>query len=70
LSGIYFQKILISKVGVPLELKLDLKTPRRMRCRVIAEKKSSTALSQDAEVGGKWKTHLGWSAGQSIQLCQ
>jgi hypothetical protein len=27
--------------------------PRWMRCRVILEKKFSTALSQDAEVGAK-----------------
>jgi hypothetical protein len=26
-----------------------------MRCRVIFEKKLSTALSQEAEVGAKWK---------------
>jgi hypothetical protein len=31
----------------------DLKTPRRMRRRVMVEKKPSTALSQDAEVGVK-----------------
>src|SRR5215472_3149840 len=30
--------------------------PRRMRWRVILEKKFSTALSQDPEVGVKWKT--------------
>jgi adenylate kinase family enzyme len=29
--------------------------PRRMRCRVILEKKFSTALSHEAEVGVKWK---------------
>ena len=28
-----------------------------MRCRVIFEKKFSTALSQEAEVGVKWKIH-------------
>ena len=37
----------------------DLKTPRLMRFRLIAEKKFSTAFSQDADVGVKWKTHLG-----------
>jgi hypothetical protein len=36
----------------------DLKTPRRMRLRVTTEKKPSTALSQEAEVGETWKTHL------------
>jgi hypothetical protein len=37
----------------------DLKTPRRMRFLVMAEKKLSTALSQDADVGVKWKTQRG-----------
>ena len=32
---------------------IERKTPRRMRCRVIFEKKFSTALSQEAEVGVK-----------------
>ena len=36
---------------------IERKTPRRMRCRVILEKKFSTALSQEAEVGVKWKIH-------------
>src|ERR1700730_5515950 len=34
---------------------IERKTPRRMRWRVILEKKFSTALSQEAEVGVKWK---------------
>jgi hypothetical protein len=36
---------------------IEQKTPRRMRCRVILERKFSTALSQEAEVGVKWKIH-------------
>ncbi len=28
----------------------------------MVEKKLSTALSQDADVGVKWNTHRGWSA--------
>jgi hypothetical protein len=32
---------------------IEWKTPRRIRWRVILEKKFSTALSQDAEVGVK-----------------
>jgi len=32
---------------------IEGKTPRRMRCRVIFEKKLSTALSQEVEVGVK-----------------
>ena len=39
---------------------IERKTPRRMRCRVILEKKSSTALSQEAEVGVKWNVQRGW----------
>ena len=38
---------------------IEWKTPRRMRCRVILEKKFSTALSQEAEVGVKWKVQRG-----------
>ena len=37
----------------------DWKTPRRMRRRVMLEKKPSTALSQEAEVGVKWKIQRG-----------
>lgn len=40
-------------------LAIDLKTPRRMRFRVKAEKKFSTALSHDPEVGVKWNTQRG-----------
>src|SRR6516165_9509349 len=46
----------------------ERKTPRRMRCRVILEKKFSTALSQDAEVGVKWKVQRGWRASQANTL--
>src|ERR1700687_1935394 len=38
---------------------MPLKTPRLSRCRVSLAKKPSTALSQDAEVGGKWKWEPG-----------
>ena len=38
---------------------MNLKTPRRMLRRVMMEKKPSTALIQDAEVGVKWKTQRG-----------
>ena len=37
----------------------DLKTPRRMALRGEGEKKVSTALSHDPEVGVKWKTQRG-----------
>ena len=43
---------------------IERKTPRRMRCRVIFEKKVSTALSQEAEVGVKWKVQRGWRISQ------
>jgi hypothetical protein len=38
---------------------MERKTPRRMCWRVIFEKKFSTALSQEAEVGVKWKVQHG-----------
>src|SRR5271156_4068605 len=44
---------------------LDRKTPRRMRWRVILEKKFSTALSREAEVGVKWKVQRGWRDSQA-----
>ena len=37
----------------------DSNEPLRMRRRVMAEKKPSIALIQEAEVGVKWKTHRG-----------
>jgi hypothetical protein len=43
----------------------ERKTPRRMRWRVILEKKFSTALSQEAEVGVKWKVQRGWRVSQA-----
>jgi hypothetical protein len=39
-----------------------------MRCRVIFEKKFSTALSQEAEVGVKWKIQRGWRDSQASTL--
>jgi hypothetical protein len=39
---------------------IERKTPRRMRCRVTLEKKFSTALSREAEVGVKWNVQRGW----------
>src|SRR5438094_599376 len=47
---------------------IERKTPRRMRCRVILEKKFSTALSQEAEVGVKWKVQRGWRDSQASTL--
>jgi hypothetical protein len=38
---------------------IERKTPRRMRSRVIFEKKFSMALSPEAEVGVKWKVQRG-----------
>ena len=37
---------------------IERKTPRRMRCRVIFEKKFLTALSQEAEVGATPRIRL------------
>src|SRR5262249_26766604 len=47
---------------------IERNTPRRMRCRVILEKKFSTALSQEAEVGVKWKVQRGWRTSQASTL--
>ena len=47
---------------------IEWKTPRRMRWRVIFEKKFSTALSHEAEVGVKWKTQRGWRDSQAETL--
>lgn len=41
------------------------KLPRRMRWRVSFEKNVSTALSQEPEVGVKWKVQRGWRASQA-----
>jgi hypothetical protein len=40
----------------------ERKTPRLRRRLVSSVNKPSTALSQDAEVGVKWKTKRGWRA--------
>ena len=47
---------------------IERKTPRRMRWRVILEKKFSTALSHEAEVGVKWKVQRGCCASQAMTL--
>lgn len=39
---------------------MERNTPRRRRRRVRAEKKVSTALSQELDVGVKWNTQRGW----------
>ena len=41
------------------------KTPRLRLCRVSLEKKLSTALSQEKEVGVKWNVPRGCSASQA-----
>ena len=43
----------------------EQKTPCFSRRRVSVAKKPSTALSQEAEVGVKWKVQRGWLASQS-----
>jgi hypothetical protein len=42
--------------------------PRRSRCRVGIEKKPLTALSQEADVGVKWKVHREWRPSQALTL--
>jgi hypothetical protein len=46
----------------------EQKTPRLSRRRVSAEKKPSTALSQEVLVGVKWKVQRGWRASQARTL--
>ena len=47
---------------------IEWKMPRRMRLRVSAEKKFSTALSQEPEVGVKWKVQRGCRASHACTL--
>ena len=47
---------------------MPLKTPRLSRCRVSLAKKPSTALSQEAEVGVKWKVKRGCRSSQARHL--
>ena len=47
---------------------MPLKTPRFNRWRVSLAKKPSTALSQEAEVGVKWKWNLGCRSSQARTL--
>src|SRR3954465_2212658 len=41
-------------------------TPRWRRRLVSLAKKPSTALSHEADVGGKWKLQRGWRASHSL----
>ena len=50
------------------KLTMEWKLPRRMRCRVSAEKNVSTAFSQEPEVGVKWNVQRGCRANQAITL--
>ena len=47
---------------------IERNTPRLSRRRVSGEKKVSTALSQEPEVGVKWKVQRGWRASQARTL--
>jgi len=47
---------------------IERKTPRRMRWRVILEKKFSTAFSQEVEAGVKWKVPLSVAGVDSVIL--
>ena len=44
----------------------EWKVPRRMRFRVSTEKKFSTALSHEPEVGVKWNVQRGWRSSQAL----
>ncbi len=44
---------------------MERQTPRVRRFGVSAEKKFSTGLSQEPEVGVKWHTQRGWRVSQA-----
>ena len=44
---------------------MEQNTPRLSRLLVRVAKKFSTALSQEQEVGVKWKVQRGWRASQA-----
>ena len=58
------------EVAVDGSLQIDdgAEDPRRRRLRVRAEKKFSTALSQELEVGVKWKVQRGSRMSQAWTL--
>jgi hypothetical protein len=45
---------------------MERKTPRFGRLPVRGERKLSTALSQEPEVGVKWNTQRGWCASHAL----
>ena len=47
---------------------IEQNTPRLRRRLVSLAKKVSTALSQEHEVGAKWKTKRGWRLSQALTL--
>ena len=47
---------------------IERNTPRLSRRLVSLAKKPSTALSQEAEVGVKWKVKRGWRSSQAMHL--
>ena len=47
---------------------IERKTPRWRRRLVSLAKKPSTALSQEQEVGVKWKTKRGWRSSHVFDL--
>ena len=61
---------MLGEVAVDRRLQLDdeLNAPRLSRRRVSAEKNVSTALSQEPEVGVKWKVQRGCRASQARTL--
>ena len=62
--------IVFGQVGVNGSLQIGnrVEDAARMRWRVILEKKFSTPLSHEAEVGVKWKTQRGWRDSQAKTL--
>ena len=61
---------MIVEIAIDGGLQVDdgVKLPRLMRFRVRAEKKVSTALSHDPDVGVKWNLQRGWRSSHCLTL--
>ena len=59
--------VVLGEIAVDGGLEVDdrANTPRLSRLLVRVAKKFSTALSQEQEVGVKWKVQRGWRASQA-----
>ena len=59
---------MLGEISIDGGLQVGVRAKDAARCRVILEKKVSTALSEEAEVGVKWKVQRGWRASQPSAL--